>query len=111
VVELHFFCGVCEQSQGTSSKDASAQRVETLVAEHRDLVARLGGSSVRGQMGERFVANIFARLQLGEWQDDHGVQDDGFADALWGTDHALVMYCNSSDVADIQQAGEIVRSL
>ena len=34
--------------------------------DHHDLVARLGGSTTRGQVGERFVASVFARLQLGE---------------------------------------------
>ena len=72
-----------ELAEAQASKDAAAQRVETLVSEHRELVARLGGSSARGQMGERFVANIFARLQLGDWQDEHGVQEEGYADALW----------------------------
>jgi hypothetical protein len=72
-----------ELADAVASKDAAAQRVEALVSEHRDLVARLGGAATRGQMGERFVANVFARLQLGEWQDDHASKEDGFADALW----------------------------
>ena len=72
-----------ELADALASKDASAQRVETLVAEQHELVSRLGGSVARGQMGERFVAGIFAKLQLGDWQDDHGVKEDGYADALW----------------------------
>ena len=72
-----------ELANALASKDAAAQRVEVLVSEHRELVSRLGGSSARGQLGERFVANVFSKLQLGDWQDDHGVKDDGYADALW----------------------------
>lgn len=97
-----------------ASKDAFSQRVETLVSEHRDLVARLGGATARGQMGERFVANIFSRLQLGDWQDDHGNKDEGFADALWtwqpsSNTPALSCLVEVKYVADIHTQHDIAK--
>ena len=53
-----------------------AQRFESLAS-------RLTGTTVSGQVGENFVAKVFSKLQLGSWQDDHSVQAEGFADALW----------------------------
>jgi hypothetical protein len=103
-----------ELAEAVASKDAAAQRVEALVLEHRDLVARLGGATARGQMGERFVANVFARLQLGDWHDDHATKEEGFADALWTwqaspTTPALSCLVEVKYVADLHTQHDIAK--
>ena len=74
-------------SEVRAAKDAATEdfsrRMEVIVSEHRDLVLRLSGATVKGQAGEFQVASIFSRLQLGAWQDDHTNPSEGYADATW----------------------------
>ena len=59
------------------------QRLEQLVKQQSDAMTRFSGVASRGHLGERIVAHIFARLQLGEYIDESGVPGDGYADGLW----------------------------
>ena len=34
-------------------------------------------------VGERAVADVFSRLQLGIYHDEHGQPNEGYADGLW----------------------------
>ena len=71
------------ESQRAVSLDYS-NRLEALLAEQRELVKNLTGSSAAvGKVGETLVSTVFARLELGSWQDDSKNPAEGFADALW----------------------------
>lgn len=59
------------------------ERLEQLVQQQSDAMARYSGVASRGQLGERTVADVFARLQLGEYSDESGMPEDGYADGLW----------------------------
>ena len=62
---------------------------EDLVAEQRSFLSSLRGNT--GKMGEAFVQQIVANMQLGEWTTTSGVQSDGHADALWSFECAGAM--------------------
>jgi len=59
------------------------ERLEKLVQQQSDAMARYSGVASRGQLGERAVAEVFARLQLGEYTDESSIPEDGYADGLW----------------------------
>jgi len=62
---------------------ADRERLEHLVQQQSDAMARYSGVASRGQLGERTVAEVFAGLQLGEYTDESGHPEDGCADGLW----------------------------
>ena len=71
------------EAQKQSTLEYSA-RVEALTTKHQELLKNLcGTSSSVGRVGESLVSTVFARMNLGTWQDDSKNPAEGFADALW----------------------------
>ena len=68
------------------SAASEAQRQAAIDYSERisSLTASLTGTSASiGAVGEFFVSTVFARMNLGTWQDDSRNPAEGFADALW----------------------------
>lgn len=59
------------------------ERLEKLVLQQGDVMLRYSGTATRGQLGEHTVADVFSRLQLGEYRDEHKQPEEGCADGLW----------------------------
>jgi hypothetical protein len=67
-------------------KDALADQVSSESREMREMMQSWSGSQTKGVVGERFVDEVFAELELGTLSDVSRAQRPGFADRFWEHD-------------------------
>ena len=64
-------------------KKEQQEQMQQMNDEQRDFLSTLSGSQVKGAIGERFVDEVFAELEIGVLTDVSRKQREGFADRFW----------------------------
>ena len=67
-------------------KKEQQEQMQQMNDEQRNFLSTLSGSQVKGAIGERFVDEVFAELEIGTLTDVSKKQREGFADRFWQYD-------------------------
>ena len=83
-------------------KEEQQQQMQQMNNEQRDFLSTLSGSQVKGVIGERYVDEVFAEMEIGVLTDVSRKQREGFADRFWRHD-----FHNASQIPGVRALVEI----